>query len=125
MSKTPETTRISLTAKQLASLDLLIAKKRAGASLDDVANEVANNLGNVAANATVGAIAAGAAGATPVAAVLATAGAVAAATAVATQAAGVTTVEYKEAIRAIFHEAARQMPLDKLVELRNMAIVKN
>ena len=65
----PKKTKIALTANQLASLDLLIARKKANAT--DFTADVADNLANVAANATVAAVAAGAAGVTPAAAITA------------------------------------------------------
>jgi len=129
MPTDPQQTKIALTAKQLASLDLLIAKKSekklTEGDGEDYTNDVADNLGNVAGNLTAGAIGLGAAGATPAAGIVATAGAVADATAVAARYyAGGDAAAHEKAIRAAFNEAARRMPLDQLIELRNMAIKK-
>lgn len=118
----PKKTKITLTAKQLASLDLLITKKKAGAK--DFTADVANNLANVAANATVAAVAAGAVGATPAAAITAGIGVAAVATAVATQAVGDDVKANEKAIRDHFNKIGRKMPLKALIELRNMAMVK-
>ena len=125
--------KIEMTAKQMASIDLLIAKKKefaaAKAPYAGFTDEVAANLANVAANATVAAIAVGltvAGGPALVASVgvLAAIGATAAATAVVTRAIGSNAAANEKAITEVFEEMARNVPLDGLIELRRMAILK-
>jgi hypothetical protein len=122
--------KIEMTAKQLASIDLLIAKKKefvaAKAPYVGFTDEVAANLANVAAGATVAAIAVGAAATALVACVglLAAIGATAVATAVATRAIGSNVTANEKAITEIFEEMARNVSLDGLIELRKMAILK-
>jgi hypothetical protein len=122
MTSEPRRTSISLSADQLASLDLLIERKQAGVA--EIATDVANVLGNVAANATVAAVAAGAVGATPGAIVTATIGAVAAGTAVITQAFGPLAAMDESALREHFNSVAHEMPLEGLLELRRMAVTE-
>lgn len=124
----PKQNKVLLTANQLASLELLIQRKREGfikcddKGATDVGDEVANYLADVAVNATVGAVAAGAVGATPAAAVTATVGAVAAATAVATHTIGLS-VSREEHLDVAW-EMGLRMPLEDLLRLRKMALVK-
>lgn len=124
----PLKNRLALTAKQLASLDLLIEKKREGfikcdpEGHTDVGDQVADYLGNVAANATVAAVGFGAVGATPAAAVTATVGAVAAATAVATHTIG-DSLSREEHLDVAW-EMGLRMPLESLLQLRKMAMLK-
>jgi hypothetical protein len=121
----PEQTNVTLTADQIASLDLLIERKRAiEPDARPVTADIAGYAANVAANATVAAVTAGAMTATPAAAVSATVGAVATAVAVVTQVAGgdMTSAQLEERVREEFERAAREMPLDDLVALRNMAV---
>jgi isocitrate dehydrogenase len=125
----PDKTKVALTADQIAKLDLLIEKKK-GEGLDKVGasksydDDLVNNLNNVAANATVAAVGAGAMGATPAAAITAAIGAAAAATGVATQYMGGDYSANEKAVREVFQQIGRQMPLDALIALRNAAIEK-
>jgi hypothetical protein len=121
--------KIEMTAKQVASLDLLILQKQKGYT--QFTDGVADALANVAANATVAAFAAtvgAAATATPataaVGAATAAIGAVTALTAVATRAIGSDIVKNEAAINEHLNEAAKNVRLEDLIELRKLVMVK-
>jgi hypothetical protein len=117
--------QVELTAQQMASLDLLISKMQQSSDPKSWTNDVANNLGAVAANATVGAAVTVAAGQFEVAVPVAVIGAAADATAVAAQYfAGGDTREISAGNRAHWEEIGKRMPLDSLLALRKMAILK-
>lgn len=112
----PKKTKISLTAKQLASLDLFIARKKAGAKdyADDATAPLVQIVGNAMDYNVV-----------PAAVyVAANVGATDAATAAATQALGGNVSANEKAIRDHFNKIGRKIPLTVLIELRNIAMAK-
>ncbi len=113
----PKTTKISIKAEELASLDLLIGIKQG--TVNRSYTDAAVTAATAAAMVTVYAAApVAAAGAAIVGVLTVTA-------AVATNLGANFNVFENEEVAAHMEEAIRQLPLDELIKLRNSAIVKS
>ncbi|TKC06222.1 hypothetical protein [Pedobacter frigoris] len=122
--------KIEMTAKTMASLDLLISKKQAND--ERYCDEMADQLANAANGLVTAGVTAGAVTATPVAGAATAAATVTVATAVATRLLGSeSTLQDEQVDRPLTEEETKtltemgkHMPLDALIALRNMAILK-
>lgn len=119
--KSNSPTKIEMTAKQLASLDLLIKAKERGGR---VSEDAADFLGAVAAASAVAAGATIAVTATPVAGTACAVAVAADICAIVAQAFGGHAAFKDKAFSDQLNQIAKNMPLKELIEIRNSAITK-
>ena len=139
MSETERTRlRIEMSAKQLASLNLLIGFKQAGSHKAfrleedgddggdvDFADQIANVAGEIAVNAAQAAVGTIAVTQAEIAAPFAAIALTAAGVAAFTHAIGQTALLADAEVRRTFVNTVQKMSLDDLIKIRNSAIVKN